>query len=115
MQLLETLFPEKDWWSLKSELLFGSKDKWTDAEHQRRFFEELGSISFHFPCSFNEEKLGIKELDDWYSIKHSDIIQHGGGNLVRLYQHSHIKALTILYPKYNWRTQIPQVPKYSLI
>src|SRR5258708_7690411 len=57
----------------------------------REFFDQLGT------------QLGHKTMEDWYSIKVSDIYQNGGtGLLTQYYNSSPSTALHSVYPEHNW-------------
>ena len=49
-----------------------------------------------------ETKLGIQSPEDWYRFKRSDVIQHGGVNLLHQYSNSITQMLSSLYPDVPW-------------
>lgn len=51
-----------------------------------------------------QDRLGIKQWEEWYNIKWKEIIDYGGGALIRKhYENSYIKALTTVYPERKWK------------
>ena len=69
---------------------------WSDKKHQLEFMTYLG------------EKLGFKNMDDWYLVRRSDFAEHGGIGLLNHYNDSHVKLIQNLYPNHNW-----EVSKFS--
>lgn len=60
------------------------------------------------------KRLGIKEMEDWYKIKASDLFPNGGRNLMKSFYQvlfiffnkqkgSHINLLMAVYPHYRWK------------
>ena len=49
-----------------------------------------------------EQKLEIKNLDDWYSIKYEDVENNGGRMLLQQYEDSLTKMLLSFYPEFEW-------------
>ncbi len=43
-------------------------------------------------------KLGVKKAEDWYRVKHEDIVHHGGSSILRRYG-SKKRALCSAYPE----------------
>ena len=57
-----------------------------------------------------EQKLGIKELSDWYKVGVVDVQNSGGATLLSYYNHSLSSLLITLYPEVQW-----DITKYSII
>eukprot|EP01114_Cavostelium_apophysatum_P015052 TRINITY_DN4029_c1_g1_i1.p1 TRINITY_DN4029_c1_g1~~TRINITY_DN4029_c1_g1_i1.p1 ORF type:complete len:534 (-),score=127.16 TRINITY_DN4029_c1_g1_i1:1284-2885(-) len=66
---------------------------WKDKRVQRQFFEKTAV------------KLGVKNLDDWYSIRRSQIYPHGGTFINAYYGGSLLRALKAVYPEHQWREE----------
>jgi hypothetical protein len=75
---------------------------WMDDNNQRNALEKLG-----------KRKLGVKELDDWYSVSISRVKKQLGF-IKKYYNGSLLEALKHLYPQHNWDQSrfIRQPPKY---
>ncbi len=74
---LKDLYPDHKWllWQFKRV----PANWWKDKEHQRMYFEWIGSL------------LGVKQLDDWYKVKvHEFNRRDGEGNLSFLQSFYHI-------------------------
>ncbi len=65
-------------------------DPWGNISSQRAFMDTLA------------KKLNIKHLAGWYKISSKIYRQHGGAELLQLYNGSHRKLLTTVYPEYLW-------------
>ena len=65
-----------------------SKDFFESKENQRLFLLDLGS------------KLNFNTPEDWYSISHKNIIDHGGRSLLKLYK-SMVEAVIEIFPEYK--------------
>ena len=48
------------------------------------------------------EKMRMKNMSDWYKVKVSNIIEHGGSILLDRYQDSLCNALMKVYPSHSW-------------
>jgi hypothetical protein len=96
---LKAIYPEQDF----SELQFTKVPQgyWQDRANQRAWLDNLA------------HKLGFTKPEDWYSIKISDVRNHGGSGLLAHYDNSLVQskhcidvsnelALQQLYPEYNW-------------
>eukprot|EP01118_Nematostelium_gracile_P006157 TRINITY_DN1979_c0_g1_i3.p1 TRINITY_DN1979_c0_g1~~TRINITY_DN1979_c0_g1_i3.p1 ORF type:complete len:269 (+),score=45.57 TRINITY_DN1979_c0_g1_i3:142-948(+) len=60
-------------------------------DNEKMFFEFLAN------------QLGLKEREDWYSVKRKDVIKHGGESLLKtMYNGSLGKALQSVYPDHKW-------------
>src|SRR5690349_1757606 len=67
------------------------KGGWKNYTNHKVFFDWLGN------------KLGYKELNDWYKITGTDITQYGGSGLIsEYYNNSPSKALQCVYPHHEW-------------
>src|SRR5687767_13449017 len=65
---------------------------WPKLENQRQFLNWLG------------QQLNIKNYEDWYKVRTVDVLQYRGGeHLLLLYGRSLSKALSTIYPDYNWQ------------
>jgi len=85
-KLLAAVYPNHPW-----KVDNFSKRSITDSlESQRKFMDELG------------EKLGVRELDGWYSITTSDVMPLGARGILRLYNNSFSKLLAAVYPDHPW-------------
>ncbi len=62
LSALKRIYPDYDWQPWK----FAGRE-----ENHRAFFEELG-----------KNKLNIKQLDDWYSVRVKDIYENGGKSIL---------------------------------
>lgn len=62
---LVTLFPEHSWKIHKFEHV--PDGFWTSEENRRVFFDDISKT------------LGIKQMEDWYSVQKEDIVKVGGG------------------------------------
>jgi hypothetical protein len=83
---LQHLYPHHDWKSLKPPKT--SKGYWNDIGVQRDALEKYG-----------REHLGVKELDDWYSVLGKDVELPF---IKTHYRNSLYEALAKLYPQRNW-------------
>jgi hypothetical protein len=63
---------------------------WLSKANRILFFDWLG------------DQLGIKSMDDWYSISKEKICSHGGWRLLLYYQDSPQRALKDVYPNHKW-------------
>eukprot|EP01114_Cavostelium_apophysatum_P022250 TRINITY_DN7990_c0_g1_i11.p1 TRINITY_DN7990_c0_g1~~TRINITY_DN7990_c0_g1_i11.p1 ORF type:complete len:350 (+),score=40.21 TRINITY_DN7990_c0_g1_i11:1015-2064(+) len=66
---------------------------WHNKNSQREFLSELAN------------KLGYTQWEDWYSISSTDIIKTGGWGLLKVFEGSPTKALTTVFPEYDWKIQ----------
>lgn len=64
---------------------------WKDSCRQLAFLQDLS------------KKLGIKKMDDWYTITNQHIRQHGGRGLLKAYHDSHVELITKLFPDHKWQ------------
>jgi len=78
--------------NLKAKFHIDSKDFWEEITNHRLYLDYVGS------------KLGVKNLDDWYDVKASDVLKHSGGTIFSKYLGGCVsKALAIAYPEHWWR------------
>jgi hypothetical protein len=79
-----------------------SSSNWTKKKVQRDCFDAIA------------EKLNINMIEEWYSVRHEDIVRNGGGSLLKQqYKNSHTEALTFIYPHTQWQIwRFATVPKY---
>lgn len=50
------------------------------------------------------KRLGYRTLEDWYGLTRRSFLEnHGGGLLATVYNHSPLKALQDLAPRYDWK------------
>ena len=68
------------------------KNHWNSLDNQRLFINELG------------DTLGVKKIDDWYSITTRQIRKLGGGGILKRYNGSLYTLLQTVYPDYQWIT-----------
>ena len=64
-----------------------ARNHWLNKYHQRNFFDNLG------------EELGIRNPNDWYRVKHQDVVSRGGHSVLRHFEDSLFVALQSLYPE----------------
>ena len=96
---LMAIYPSFSWDPRK--FLKVPQNYWSSLENQKSFMKELG------------KKLEIKEgdMEAWYKISGEDIIQHGGGPLLRKYK-SISKLLSIIFPEVKWdEAKFKKVPQ----
>jgi hypothetical protein len=84
---LQHLYPQHNWDALRFSRV--PSGHWTDLTAQRKALEKLG------------ERLGVKELDDWYHVKLSDVTDRLSF-MRNYYKSSLYRALKTLYPQHNW-------------
>ena len=48
------------------------------------------------------KELNINKYEDWYNVTYKDFVNNNGKSLLAIYNHSHIKLITSLFPDYNW-------------
>jgi len=86
--VLLKVYPEHNWLPWK----FGPvEQKYWTKENQRMFFDSIAS------------EIGIRNLDDWYNIKTSTIVEKGGGTILNYYYGDSLsQALITLYPNHEF-------------
>lgn len=91
--------PEYTWhvWKFKEP---APKGFWSDLANHKLYFDWLGEL------------IGVKTLEDWYTVRGSDILATGQARLFEnYYSNSLFKALSTLYPQHNWKVwRFAQVP-----
>src|SRR5688572_27778389 len=60
-------------------------------QNQRKHLESLG------------EQLGLKTMEEWYSITESDIRRLCGGSVLDAFQGGLYNTLTALFPQHSWK------------
>jgi hypothetical protein len=101
LNLLSTVFPEYDWLPWKFDAC--PNNYWDNMNNQRKFMEWAG------------KQLNFKDMSDWYNVtqqvnlKICDLLIFqnfcdigGYGLLNGLYDGSHHKLLSTVYPDYEW-------------
>src|SRR5690242_7701474 len=66
------------------------KNNWKDLSNQKLFLERIAP------------DLGINKLEDWRNIKVHQVIEKGGGSMLKHYGGSLQRALKTLYTQINW-------------
>jgi hypothetical protein len=87
VKALSNVYPDHQWQPWKSNQV--TKEYWTDTKHQRHFFEWLAA------------QFGVKQPEDWFFIKPSEIRKKGGDLLLALYKGSMFKALSSAFPEHT--------------
>jgi len=87
-KLLANVYPEHPWDLSR----FAKKPQryWSSKENQRRFMDELAL------------KLGLGDLDGWYSVTVSRLAHLGAARILTLYGNSLSKLLAAVYPDHPW-------------
>lgn len=88
---LSQAYPDHPWrvWRFKAV----PNGYWLDSKNCRKFFEDVG------------QELGVKQMEDWYTVLAEDVEHCGGTTVLRsLFQGSLPKALISLFPEHNWDT-----------
>jgi hypothetical protein len=71
--------------------------------NQRKKFDEIGTI------------LGVKSLEDWYSIPTRKVIAiKGSSGLLRIYNNSLSEALRTIYADHDWKSYLFNVTRHDL-
>lgn len=92
------MFPNHPWnlWKFKKV----PRGYWNSEKNQREFMDSLA------------KKLNLKEFDDWYQVSKDEIIEHGGGGLLKLkYDGDHVQMIKNIFQKdfqflsYRFRTK----------
>ena len=66
------------------------KHHWESRYNQRKFFDSI------------KEPLKLKDFEDWYKVKNTDVVKLGGKAILEHYGNSLCKALTAVYPEREW-------------
>jgi hypothetical protein len=85
---LKAVYPDYKWQTFK--FLKGPQS--LHMEDQKILFDIIG------------KQLGVNQFEDWYRIKVSDVISHGGSAILHVYKNSLIKTVESIYPTYRWHT-----------
>lgn len=82
-------FPHYDW----KEWLFRKipKGLWNSRENRRRYLDWLGN------------KLGLTDLDGWYSVTREQIEANHGSNLLKMFSGSPYLLVKDAYPEHDWK------------
>eukprot|EP01118_Nematostelium_gracile_P011993 TRINITY_DN4327_c0_g2_i1.p1 TRINITY_DN4327_c0_g2~~TRINITY_DN4327_c0_g2_i1.p1 ORF type:complete len:419 (+),score=55.72 TRINITY_DN4327_c0_g2_i1:175-1431(+) len=90
-RMITSIFPQHHW----NLTLFTRRrtNQWDDIRSQRLFMDRLA------------KDLNITNMEDWYTIKRSQICEKGGGGLLKRYQNSPSKLITWVLPEYDWDLQ----------
>ena len=89
IKLLQTVYPEYD---LKAWLFKRvPKGMWEDKIIQQNF------------CDWLLQKLGYKNIEDWYKVSQKDFLKHKGRQLLKKYNESHIQIIKNIYFSYPWK------------
>lgn len=82
-------FPQYDW----KEWLFvnAPREFWKDKKNHHRYMQWLG------------EQLGIRSVEDWYSVSTEDFQKHAGGSFLLCYRSSVSLAVKAFLPQYDWK------------
>ena len=64
---------------------------WNNKDNQRNFMDQLGN------------RLGFKEMDDWYGITAKQIHENGGVTLLNKYGRSPSKLVMAVYDNHQWQ------------
>ena len=87
---LEVVYPDKSQWPI-SVPPPDTPGYWNDTKHQLEFFNRLAW------------DLKLKNLEDWYSVKRSDLTKKGASVVLSRHGNSLSKTLINLYPKHDWQ------------
>ena len=87
-KMLSDIYPEHDWELRK--FIQAPTDYWMDDENVLSFLNELA------------EKLGYKEMDDWYQLSQRELAKHGGGALHNRFSGSPLRMLKHIFPEHDW-------------
>ncbi len=79
---------------------------WKNINNQRAFFDNLAvKLSILLKCYLIWLTVYyIKQLEDWYYVRISQVCQLGGRTIMERYKGSLMKALRAVYPHYDWKT-----------
>lgn len=88
VKMITTIIKEHEWDLLK----FNRKPKgfWDDTKTQMDYFEQL------------KKSLEIKRMEDWYSLRTSDIVKSGGSGLLYKFQGSISKMVPSILSEHKW-------------
>lgn len=93
---ISTVYPDYKWQLRKfSSIPHGH---WEDIDNRREYMNWVGA------------ELGVKEMSDWYQVKHSAVRKKANYLLTKVYRGSLVRALFDLYKDYPW-----QIWKFSQV
>lgn len=99
---MKEIYPEYEWYPF----LFDEelpKLYWTQQINHKKFFDYVA------------EHFGIQNLEDWYNIKRSDVVQLGGESLLTRYEGSLYAALKTVYKDFDWNpTMFLKIPQHLI-
>jgi hypothetical protein len=87
LQALADIYPEVESKAPRKQVPNGH---WSSIQNQRDFFDKLAI------------KLNITNPENWYNVTVNDIVQNGGSGILKRYNSSLIRALTLVYPERHW-------------
>ena len=95
--LLKEMYPNHEWKA--TDFTRAPRLYWKDIKNQREFFDDLA------------KKFNITNPKDWSNVSYRDVVNAGGGRLLRYYS-SIYEALKSIYPEYEWnaielRSRVP--------
>jgi hypothetical protein len=82
--LLQSVYSEHHW-------NFNTEQSFSDKQ-ETQFMQSLG------------QKLGYRQLEDWYDVTRQDFSKNGGNFLLSKYGNSFPRLLQTFYPLYNWKS-----------
>jgi hypothetical protein len=85
-KLLAAVYPEYVWEHFKFIESSIPHGYWWNTNTHRQFFDWM------------EEKLNVRDHEDWYEVKVRQIKEHGGSGVLKYYNDSLAKALREIYP-----------------
>lgn len=80
-RIMEKLYPEHNWKRWK---FWNRTEYWSERSNQREFFDDLS------------KKLDIKRWEDWYEVKHQQVLDHGGQGFITVFG-SYMRAIANVY------------------
>ena len=88
LELLKKVYPHHEWDPMKLSIL--PKGFWSSLDNQREFLDGIAKI------------FSIRSTNDWYKIRHRDIIENNGAGLLKKYNGSFFTCLRSVFPDQNW-------------
>ncbi len=91
-QALQTLYPDHNWqlWQFKRV----PSGFWDEITNQRRLLDSIAKSA------------RVERVEDWYLIKGEEFEKMGGTSLLtHQYHNSLVKALSTVYPEYDWKAE----------
>eukprot|EP01118_Nematostelium_gracile_P012865 TRINITY_DN4772_c0_g1_i7.p2 TRINITY_DN4772_c0_g1~~TRINITY_DN4772_c0_g1_i7.p2 ORF type:complete len:225 (+),score=35.19 TRINITY_DN4772_c0_g1_i7:705-1379(+) len=87
-KMITSLIPEHNW---DSSRFSNRKHSWDSIHSQRALLDDIS------------KKLNIQKKEDWYTITQAQIIDKGGGGLLKgRYKGSVMKMVTAIFPEHPW-------------